>query len=89
MKEIRRRTRVVGSFPDGNSALMLVAARLRHIAGTKLGLKQYLKMNRLDEEVKEIAAQEKPDSGHLIKVRKILYTIQKCRLLIQVYDCKI
>jgi len=33
MREIRRRTRVVGSFPDGNSALMLVAARLRHIAG--------------------------------------------------------
>lgn len=56
MKEIRRRTRVVGSFPDGNSALMLVAARLRHIAGTKWGLKQYLKMERLEEEIKEIAA---------------------------------
>ena len=49
MKEIRRRTRVVGSFPDGNSALMLVSARLRHIAGTKWGLKQYLKMDRLEE----------------------------------------
>jgi putative transposase len=56
MKEIRRRTRVVGSFPDGNSALMLVAARLRHIAGTKWGLKQYLKMDRPAEETKEIAA---------------------------------
>lgn len=56
MKEIRRRTRVVGSFPDGNSALMLVAARLRHIAGTKWGLQQYLKMDRLEEDVKEIAA---------------------------------
>ena len=32
---ILRRTRVVGSFPDGNNALMLVAARLRHIAGAK------------------------------------------------------
>jgi hypothetical protein len=31
------RTRVVGNFPDGNSALMLVAARLRHIASTKWG----------------------------------------------------
>jgi len=31
MKEIRRRTRVVGAFPDGNSALMFVAARLRHV----------------------------------------------------------
>ena len=32
MREIRRRTRVVGAFPDGQSALMLVAARLRHIS---------------------------------------------------------
>lgn len=38
MKEIRRRTRVVGAFPDGKSALMLVAARLRHIAGTHWGI---------------------------------------------------
>jgi putative transposase len=37
MREIRRRTRVVGAFPDGKSALMLVAARLRHVAGTKWG----------------------------------------------------
>jgi transposase-like protein len=35
MREIRRRTRVVGAFPDGNSALNLAAARLRHIAGTR------------------------------------------------------
>lgn len=55
-KEIRRRTRVVGSFPDGNSALMLVSARLRHIAGTKWGLQQYLKMDRIEEEMKEVAA---------------------------------
>ena len=34
MREIRRRARVVGAFPDGHSALMLVAARLRHIEGT-------------------------------------------------------
>lgn len=56
MREIRRRTRVVGAFPDGNSALMLVAARLRHIAGTKWGLRQYLKMDRLEELSKEVAA---------------------------------
>ena len=37
MREIRRRTRVVGAFPDGNSALMLVAARLQHVAATKWG----------------------------------------------------
>jgi putative transposase len=35
MREIRRRTRVVGAFPDGQSALMLVAARLLHVAATK------------------------------------------------------
>ena len=56
MREIRRRTRVVGAFPDGNSALMLVAARLRHIAGTKWGLRQYLKMDRLEEQARELAA---------------------------------
>ena len=36
-REIRRRTRVVGTFPDGNSALMLVCARLRYVAGTQWG----------------------------------------------------
>ena len=49
MRKIRRRTRVVGSFPDGNSALMLVAARLRHIAATKWGTRMYMKMDRLEE----------------------------------------
>ena len=34
-REIRRRTRVVGTFPDGNSALILVCARLRHVTGTQ------------------------------------------------------
>lgn len=51
MREIRRRTRVVGAFPDGKSALMLVAARLRHVAATKWGTKRYLQMNRLAEVV--------------------------------------
>src|SRR6478736_6182423 len=32
MREIRRRTRVVGAFPDGQSCLNLAAARLRYIA---------------------------------------------------------
>lgn len=49
MREIRRRTRVVGNFPDGKSALMLVAARLRHIAGTRWGKRIYLDMERLRE----------------------------------------
>jgi putative transposase len=47
MREIRRRTRVVGSFPDGNSALMLAAARLRHVAGTVWSSKKYLNMELL------------------------------------------
>jgi transposase-like protein len=42
IREVRRRTRVVGAFPDGQSALMLVAARLRHVAATKWGTKRYL-----------------------------------------------
>jgi transposase-like protein len=45
--EIKRRTRVVGTFPDGESALVLVAARLRHMAGTKWGARRYLSMDKL------------------------------------------
>lgn len=48
-REIRRRTRVVGSFPDGQSALMLVAARLRYIASQKWGTKRYMKMQEESE----------------------------------------
>ena len=55
MKEIRRRTRVVGSFPDGNSALMLVCGRLRYVAGTKWGLRRYMNMDLLKFS-KEVAA---------------------------------
>ncbi len=53
MREIRRRSRVVGCFPDGNSALMLAAARLRHIAGTKWGTRRYMNMEHLAELKKE------------------------------------
>ena len=49
MREIRRRTNVVGAFPDGNSALMLVAARLRHISGTRWSTKRYLNMELIQE----------------------------------------
>jgi putative transposase len=55
MREIRRRTRVVGAFPDGQSALMLVAARLRHVAATRWGTRQYLNMDRLTENIVEMA----------------------------------
>ena len=50
MREIRRRTRVVGAFPDGESALMLTAARLRHIAGTKWGYRIYLNVRLIAEQ---------------------------------------
>ena len=50
IREIRRRTRVVGAFPDGESALMLVGARLRHVAGTTWGTRRYLNMDLLKEQ---------------------------------------
>ena len=49
LKEARRRTKVVGAFPDGNSALMLVAARLRHVSSTHWGTRKYMNMKRLNE----------------------------------------
>jgi len=55
-REIRRRTRVVGAFPDGNSALMLVCARLRYVAGKDWGNKRYLNMKHLSEVQEEDAA---------------------------------
>lgn len=50
IKEVRRRTRVVGAFPDGKSALMLVAARLRHVSGTKWGTRRYIDMSHLQHQ---------------------------------------
>jgi len=48
-REIKRRTRAIGAFPDGNSALMLVCARLRHVAGSTWGEKRYMNMEHLQE----------------------------------------
>jgi putative transposase len=56
MREIRRRSRVVGCFPDGKSALMLAAGRLRYIAGSKWGTRRYMNMERLWEHKREQAA---------------------------------
>ncbi len=44
MKEIRRRTKVVGAFSDGQSCLNLAAARLRHLAGSKWSTRKYMNM---------------------------------------------
>ena len=48
-REIRRRTNVVGTFPVGNSALMLVCARLRYVSSSDWGTKKYLNMEHLYE----------------------------------------
>ena len=46
---IRRRTRVVGTFPDGKSALMLVTARLKYIVENEWGRRRYLDVSLLEE----------------------------------------
>lgn len=48
-REIKRPTRAIGAFPDGQSALMLVCVKLRHIAGTQWGAKRYMNMDHLAE----------------------------------------
>ena len=50
LREIRRRTRVVGAFPDGESSLNLAASRLRHVAGTEWSTKRYLSMEALKDQ---------------------------------------
>ena len=54
-REIRRRTRVVGTFPDGKSAPMLVCARLRYVSGKEWGSKRYLCMKYLTEATADVA----------------------------------
>lgn len=50
----------IGAFPDGQSALMLVCARLRHVAGTQWGTRRYMNMDYLtrseDEPLSDIIA---------------------------------
>ena len=55
-REIKRRTRAIGAFPDGNSALMLVCARLRHVAGSDWGAKRYMNMDHLSDMDMELSA---------------------------------
>ncbi len=69
-REIRDRTRVAGAFPDGHSALMLVCAQLRYVAGTQWGNKMYMNMNHLED------AWEKADlagSLHSIQISANLF----------------
>ena len=44
-REIKRRTKAIGAFPDGQSALILVCARLRHVAATNWGARRYMNMD--------------------------------------------
>lgn len=44
-REIKHRPKAIGAFPDGQSALMLVCARLRHVAGTQWETKRYMNMD--------------------------------------------
>ena len=71
-REIRRRTRVVVSFPDGNSALMLVCARLRHVAGTQWGNKKYMNMKHL-----EAAVEDASIAGCLHSVQSLQTNLRK------------
>ena len=48
-REIRRRTRVVGAFPDGRSALMLITARIRYVTSNDWSTRRYLDMSRLGD----------------------------------------
>jgi len=69
LREIRRRTRVVGAFPDGQSALNLAAARLRHISGTAWSTKRYLNIELLkDQQMRASVGRRSAQT----KVRKIL-----------------
>ena len=49
IKEIRRRTKVAGAFPDGQSCLCLAAARLQHVAGTQWSTLKHIDMDPLRE----------------------------------------
>jgi putative transposase len=53
LKEARHRTKVIGAFPDGHSALMLVAARLRHVSATTWGTRKYMNIQLLKDMDKE------------------------------------
>jgi hypothetical protein len=68
---------VVGAFRDGQSALNLAAARLRHIAGTAWSSKRYLNIGLLKDQQMRGAITASATDGYRsaqTKVRKILDT---------------
>ena len=46
-RETKRRTKAIGAFPDGPSILMLVCARLRHVAATNWGARRCMDKDHL------------------------------------------
>ena len=79
-REIRRRTRAVGTFPDGNSVLMLVTAKLKRIVEHEWGKRRYLDMSKLEEmdELKEKAEGQKrtgPRTAKSICERNLRYPL--------------
>ena len=78
-REIRHRTRVVGGFPDGNPALMLVCARLRHVAGTQWGNKKYMNMKHLEAAVDNASIAGRLNSSRSLQtnLRKTLVTTKR------------
>ena len=83
-REIRRRTRVVGTFPDGNSALMLVCARLRHVAG-KIDDARFAKMSKRYEQeqgenakkIKALRLELKKDESKRMDIDDFLETVRR------------
>jgi len=61
--EIKRRTRVIDNFPDGRYALMLVSARLSHVAETHLGSRRYLDLDKLQNQNPRKEAHEVVGAG--------------------------
>ena len=57
-REMKRRTKAIGAFPDGQSALMLVCARLCHVAGTQWGTRCYMNMDHLSKSVHRVETTE-------------------------------
>jgi len=47
LREVRRRTNVVGSFPDGKSALMLATARVRYVSDRTWSGRKYMDVSML------------------------------------------
>lgn len=60
-REIKGRTKEIGAFPDGQSALMLVCARLRHVAGTQWGTRRNMNMDHLSKPEEKLLSDNMAD----------------------------